>query len=371
MLKKGTKLRTTFDEYVLKEQIAQGGNGTVFSVTNTDGEIFAAKAIDKNKISIEKLKRFKNELTFCLSNQNPRIVTIADHGVFIKDKSDIVFYIMPLCHKTLRDLIKKRVAPEMAIRIFLQLLEALEYAHSKKIWHRDVKPENILINDSGDLVLADFGIAHFCAEEMITTVETKPTVRLANFQYSAPEQRINGGVVDGRADIFAAGLILNEMFTGKIIGGSMYTRISDIAPDWGYLDNIVDAMIVQEAAERLYPVKSIRTQLEILSEDEKLRIELEKLNASCVKPEGDFEELEIPEVINAKYQSGILSIILNRKMPEGWFRILANGNYSHSSTERYPTSRYRSSIDKDALEVMPAEQPPAPHRIKIYPTFAV
>ncbi len=68
-------------------------------------------------------------------------------------------------------------------------MKALEFAHNKKVWHRDIKPENILVDENDNVVLADFGIAHFCDELLITAVETKAAERLANFQYSAPEQR--------------------------------------------------------------------------------------------------------------------------------------------------------------------------------------
>ena len=61
------------------------------------------------------------------------------------------------------------------------------------------------------LVVADFGIADFTAEELLTIVVTQPTERLANFLYSAPEQRVRGAPVDHRADIYSIGLILNEM----------------------------------------------------------------------------------------------------------------------------------------------------------------
>lgn len=349
MMKKGTILITTFDEYTVQKQIAQGGNGTVFCVKNSDGEKLAAKAIDKQRTSKDKLKRFKNELAFCQNADDPRIMRVLDHGVF---EQNIIFYVMPFYSMTLRDIIdNKDVTPEIALKITFQLLEALKYAHSKKVWHRDVKPENILIDDTKNVVLADFGIAHFCADELFTAIETKANDRLANYQYAAPEQRIKGSEVSGTSDIFAAGLILNEMFTGKVISGSMYEKISDSNPEWGYLDEIVDAMIIQDATQRIYPVAKILFQLEALAKNEKARQETEKLKTSLNESENIFEPIEVPEAIGAEYDRGILTIKLSATMPQLWFNVLNNGNFSHSSLMECPTSKFHATTGNDALQV--------------------
>jgi serine/threonine protein kinase len=301
MLKKGTVLSTTFDEYIAGEQISQGGNGTVFSVQNTNREPLAIKAIDRANTSKGKLKRFKNELSFCQNNVHPHIIHVVDHGAFKQGKVDVIFYVMPYYPVTLRQKILDGLMQEEAFRLFIQLLNALSFAHTEKVWHRDIKPENILIDDCNNAVLADFGIAHFCSEEMITEVKTKATDRLANFQYSAPEQRAKGEIVNGTADIFAAGLILNEMFTGKIIGGSALTRIADVNTEWAYLDEVIDAMIVQDPTQRLYPVEKILFRLEVLAASGKVKGELKKLNASHENSSDEFLSLDTPKRVGVDY----------------------------------------------------------------------
>jgi serine/threonine protein kinase len=83
--------------------------------------------------------------------------------------------------------------------------------------HRDLKPENILYHmESNTLGVADFGIARFRQEDLITAVKTGPQEKLANFVYAAPEQRFAGRPVDLRADIYALRLIMNEMYTGEV-----------------------------------------------------------------------------------------------------------------------------------------------------------
>jgi serine/threonine-protein kinase len=83
-----------------------------------------------------------------------------------------------------------------------------------------LKPENLLVSAQNRIVVADFGIAHFREEHMLTAIETRATERLANYRYSAPKQRTPGATVDERADIFALGYILNEMFTTDVPHGA-------------------------------------------------------------------------------------------------------------------------------------------------------
>lgn len=117
------------------------------------------------------------------------------------------------------------------------------------IVHRDLKPENILVQ--GDLLaVADFGTDSFTDDLILTRVETQPTQRLANFQYAAPEQRVPGKV-GVPADIYALGLMLNELFTGSVPHGTSYKTISSVAKDLGFLDPIVAEMIRQTPADRV------------------------------------------------------------------------------------------------------------------------
>ena len=103
--------------------------------------------------------------------------------------------------------------------------------------------------ETNNAVIADFGIAHFCEEDIIASVKTKASDRMANFQYAAPEQRIKGNAknVDGRADVYAAGLILVEMFTGELVGAGNYTKISKVAPEYKYLDDVFNELFLSKS----------------------------------------------------------------------------------------------------------------------------
>ena len=197
MFKEGIILYTTFDEYRIVKQVGQGGNGTVFKATNSDGTIVAVKAIEKSKATKDKLRRFKNEIEFCRKNKHKNIIEVLDNGTYQSENINSIFYVMPFYSKTLRDRIEIGLTPKDALEIFFNILCGVEYAHKQNAFHRDIKPENILFKEnSNEAVLADFGIAHFCKDDLVTAVETNHADRLANFQYAAPEQRIRNGNVD-------------------------------------------------------------------------------------------------------------------------------------------------------------------------------
>ena len=213
------------------------------------------------------------------------------------------------------------------------IIQGLRFAHNKGIIHRDIKPENILFaRESNEPVICDFGIAHFSEDELLTLVETKPGDRLANFQYAAPEQKIKGGAntVTGKADVYAAGLILNEMFTGEIPQAGGYKTIADVNPEYAFLDTLFEKLFRQNPDERLYPIEEIKTEpnaLISISENEKKKQELQQLTYNISKT----EEIDI-SITGKRFQNGRLIFELNQAPPLKWSVILSSGNYSHQST---------------------------------------
>lgn len=172
---------------------------------------------------------------------------------------------MPRYASSLRTLISSGIDPRKVLPLFDGLLSALEFAHGRSIWHRDLKPENILFDDdTGRLLLADFGIAHFEEDDLRTAVETKNADRLANFAYAAPEQRERGAGVDHRADIYSAGLVLIEMFTGRVAHGTGYKRIAEIAPGYAFADTTAERMIRSDPGDRYHSVVFVRKDLNLL-----------------------------------------------------------------------------------------------------------
>ncbi len=245
---------------------------------------------------------------------------------------------------TLREKISSGIQAEEALPIFFQLLEAVKFAHLKQVWHRDIKPENILISADGTVVLADFGIAHFCEEEIFTAIETKQSERLANFIYAAPEQRARNMNVDGHADVFALGLILNELFTGNVILGTNYKTIKSVYAEFGYLDNIVALMVDQDQTNRLYPIEKIALHIAAAQKDARANQELLSLLSTPNKIDDEFGDIPCPQIIDFDYRDATLFLYLkdlDYKNYMIWFEALRGGNYGHSSLEKYPPSELR------------------------------
>jgi len=254
---------TAFETYSRLEQAGAGGAGRVFKVRDSEGNPFALKLLNP-EAGTTKAKRFKNELMFCLKNAHRNIVNVLDYGVSSIGEKRVPFYVMPFYSSTLRKLCDAGIHPDRVLPLFTQVLDGVEAAHERKVWHRDLKPENILYEPASDtVVVADFGIADFTEDELFTAVETGDQERLANFLYSAPEQRARGREVDGRADIFALGLILNEMFTGRVPQGAGFRRIADVVPRYGYFDATVDAMTQQDPESRPPDITSVKNGLRL------------------------------------------------------------------------------------------------------------
>lgn len=227
-------------KYTLKEQKGSGGSGTVWCV-ESEGYKYAVKFITSDNQS--KIARFESEILFCKYTTHRNIVKVISEGHY-KNKP---CYVMPYYSKTLRDVINQEKDTETIIKYILNICSAIKYIHKKGIIHRDIKPENILI-DNRNLVLADFGIAHFKSYGLTNNGDW-----LANRNYMAPEQKIknNASNVEQAADIYALGLIINECFTKQNPAGSRFKLIAKDYPLLSDLDTLVVNMITQNSEDRL------------------------------------------------------------------------------------------------------------------------
>ena len=247
--KKLEEYETVFHTYTQGSKLGQGGTGTVFEVTDEGGKPWALKVLSEANPTTTRRNRFANELWFCAHHSHPNWLPVRDWGLTTVEGRP--FYVMPRYQGNLRDRLRTGIADEKILTYFRQMLDGIEAAHANKVWHRDLKPENVLYDAERDaLVVADFGIAHFRSDILRAGVQTRKSDRLANRDYAAPEQRRKATTVDGRADIYALGLILNEMFTGEIPLGTGYKRIGAVAPNYAYLDPLVHRILQGSPAKR-------------------------------------------------------------------------------------------------------------------------
>lgn len=238
--------------YELIETIGNGGSADVWKAQSNENE-YAIKIINSDETS--KIARFKREVEFCKTSDHINIIKIIADG----EHDGKSCYVMPLFPQTLRDLINAEHNAPKLIGFILKLCNALKHIHTKGIIHRDIKPENILV-EGKDLVLADFGIAHFKDFQ-----QTKKGDLLANRNYIAPEQKKskNANSITKATDIFALGLIINECFTKQNPSGSNFKLIADSYPLYTDLDDLVANMIRQNPEDRL-SIDSVITEIKFI-----------------------------------------------------------------------------------------------------------
>jgi eukaryotic-like serine/threonine-protein kinase len=205
----------TLGRYHILEQLGEGGMAVVYRAFDTRLETdVAVKVIRTENLAPNVLdrvrKRFEREAKALAKLTHPNIVKITDYG----EHDGIPYLVMPLLPGgTLKRRVGKPTSWEVAVRDLILIAEALGYAHKHKIIHRDIKPSNILITETGEPMITDFGVAKvFELEE--TQDLTGTGVGVGTPEYMAPEQGL-GQLVDGRADIYALGIMLYEMLTGR------------------------------------------------------------------------------------------------------------------------------------------------------------
>jgi serine/threonine protein kinase len=316
-----TTFITAFSSYTVLREVGEGGSGRVYEVADSSGKVVAIKSLDPTKLTTDKVKRFKNETHFCLRSPHKNIVTVLEYGVRNVNGKHCPFYVMPLYPKTLRTLISEKIQPNKVLTYFAQILDGVEAAHLLGVWHRDLKPENILFDSASDsLAIADFGIARFVKEDLFTLVQTQPSTRLANFQYAAPEQRKRGVIIDQRADIYALGLLLNEMFTGEVVQGTAFRTIESVASDFAYLDDIVNGMIRQAVHERPSSVDQVKQAILARQHEYISRQKLSTLKNEVIS-QTDIDDplvLDPIRLIGVDYDHGDLVFKLSREPNMGW-----------------------------------------------------
>ena len=228
-------------KYQLLECIAVGGMGEIWKALDTQLKRYVSIKLLHPAIQQvpDFITRFEQEARIVASLHHPNIVKIYNFHVSYPPESD-----PPLCYMvmeyvdggTLRDL-RHRLSMSEAVGFVIQAAQGLDYAHSKGIVHRDVKPGNMLLRKDGHLLLCDFGIAKFLEGSATSTI---PGSVVGTPKYIPPEQA--EGTVDCRSDIYSLGIVLFECLTGH----PPFTADTPLA------------MILQHLHEPL-PVKYLRT----------------------------------------------------------------------------------------------------------------
>lgn len=207
----------SFGRYHLVEKLGEGGMAVVYKAFDTRLECdVAVKVIRTDNLpqsSIEKtLKRFEREAKSVARLTQANIVKVTDYGNFEGTPYLVMEY---LPSGTLKEYMRQngQIPWQNAVALILPIAEALGYAHSMKVLHRDVKPSNILLTQTMQPMLTDFGIAKILDEENPQEL-TGTGIAIGTPEYMAPEQ-VTSKTTDARADIYALGVVFYEMITGR------------------------------------------------------------------------------------------------------------------------------------------------------------
>ena len=213
------------DRYDVKSPFGAGGMGSLFLAQDTTlRKLVAIKVLGANLDSGDLRVRFRREALTLAKLNHPNIVTISDFGEFQNKPYIVMDYIRG---ETLSEKIKRRepLTIPKKLQMMRELGAGLAHVHEEGIIHRDIKPANLIIDQHGFLKILDFGIARVAEgnKTLIGAPVTQINMQIGTPGYMSPEQ-IEGGVLDGRSDVFAAGVVFYELLSlrAPFSGGSTH-----------------------------------------------------------------------------------------------------------------------------------------------------
>lgn len=263
--------------YLVQSRIASGGTSTVYRGLDTrlDRPV-AVKVMDSRYAGDEQfLTRFQREAQTVARLKDPGLVAVYDQGLDARHP----FLVMELIEGgTLRELLGERgpMPPYAVAAVLRPVLGGLAAAHRAGLVHRDVKPENVLISDDGEVKIADFGLVRAVAAAGITSA----SVILGTAAYLSPEQ-VRDGTATARSDVYSAGIMTYELLTGRtpFTGDSAlslaYQRLdTDVPPPSagidgvpGQFDEFVQRATARDPADRYADAIEMRADLDAIADE--------------------------------------------------------------------------------------------------------
>lgn len=269
------------DEFTLIERMGGGKTGVLWKAKHRLlGKIVAIKVMPEDSAKFpEWIKRLQREVKITAKLNHPNLVSAVDAGVFhgihylVQDYFD---------GKELADVLQQSgpLSVDQAIQYTLQAARGLEYAHQRTIYHRNVKPANIIVDAQGNLRVTNMIMARVedNSEAFMSLVEglTSPGFMMGTGDYLAPEQAVDAAHADGRADIYSLGCTLHEMLIGtppfpekgivqKLLAHkskpapSLRSQRADV-PEW--LDHVYQRMLAKDPSQRFASMTEVITAIE-------------------------------------------------------------------------------------------------------------
>ena len=206
--------RLVSGRYRIEAVVGTGGMAVVYRALDLETErVVAIKVLrPEYETDMEFVRRFSREAEAAAKMSHENIVNLLDVGIDNEMRYIVMEYVDG---QTLKEMIREegRIHPDVALRMMLRILAAVDHAHRNGIVHRDIKPQNILVDRGGEVKVADFGIARLKASQ--TTKLDADGSAMGSVHYLSPEQA-QGEVADEQSDLYSAGIVLYEMLTGHV-----------------------------------------------------------------------------------------------------------------------------------------------------------
>ncbi len=251
--------------YTIEKILGRGGMGAVYRgvQTNLDRPVaikILPPGVEKEDPSFA--ERFKSEAKLMAKLNHPAVVAVYDFGTTLGGQLYFAMEYVDGSDVSQMIAAQGRLPPDHALAITAHVCDALAAAHELGIVHRDIKPANVLLNMKGQVKVADFGLAK--VEEPGQHGLTKTGYAMGTPDFVAPEALMLGTAIDGRADIYAVGVMLYQMLTGNIPRGA-FKPASVLVPG---LDPRFDPIILKamqhDRAERHQDAAELRRELDVI-----------------------------------------------------------------------------------------------------------
>ena len=262
---RGGMPRFELERYEIEGRIGKGGMGEVFLARDrTIGREVAIKRMLEPDASARSLARFVREARIQGRLDHPAIVPVHELGT---DGDGRPYFVMKrLTGRTLREHLRDDVPLQPLLRAFVDVCLAVEYAHARGVVHRDVKPENIVLGDFGEVYVLDWGVAKIVGDDdapstdsVADELQTRAGAAVGTPGYMAPEQARGRADIDRRVDVYALGCILFEMLTGEPYAADAPRKERDVPPE---LDELCARALVVDREQRLGSARELATEVQ-------------------------------------------------------------------------------------------------------------
>lgn len=261
----GTILTSFGDVAIDGSQLGEGGNGLVYPVVFEGPAVVKLLTEPHSDTPSPKIRRFQREYRRLVRiPQHLNLIRLFHYELVAIGDMRVPAIFMERCGCTLKKQVQQNgtLPPDQLRRLCTELCGVLHHIHEHGIIHRDIKPENILIRDDNSFVLADFGIASFDPEVFPGTELTSNGDRIANFQFSAPEQFQRDANLTAAVDVFALGQVLYWCVTQSTFRGASPPLMASVDERYSQFDELVPLMSQQNPLSRIRTANGVIDQLE-------------------------------------------------------------------------------------------------------------